>query len=326
MGVIGTIRKHSAIAVTVVGIAIVAFIIGDLRKNSRQEKFAKIDGDEVTYNYFNSVVNQREETLRMYGLKNYALKEVVWQEIVQDKVLGKEMDALGIQVGDKEMNDMFLGRFIPASLQQQLANPQTGAYDKEYVRMIISQFPQLPDTMEFKHRWLELEQSVRKERRQDKYFNMYMPQAVASQIALIDAKRVSVEVASLMYSQAKEESATLTDEDIKNYFNKHKKEVNADFFRGEIRELRDVVYAVFTAQPTQEDMAEIDGEVSEWWAKIPELEGDELKDFVNMHGVYDTMYYSSDLFVAPLDSVISGSHAGTLIEPTVVNGLTKNVP
>ena len=49
MGIIGNIRKHSWIAVLVVGIAIIAFIIGDLTKNRKQEAFAKLDGDEVTY-------------------------------------------------------------------------------------------------------------------------------------------------------------------------------------------------------------------------------------------------------------------------------------
>ena len=44
MGIIGNIRKHSWIAVLVVGIAIIAFIIGDLTKNRKQEAFAKLDG------------------------------------------------------------------------------------------------------------------------------------------------------------------------------------------------------------------------------------------------------------------------------------------
>jgi len=53
MGIIGNIRKHSWIAVLIVGIAIVCFIIGDLTKNRTQEAFAKFDGDEITIDYFN---------------------------------------------------------------------------------------------------------------------------------------------------------------------------------------------------------------------------------------------------------------------------------
>ena len=34
MGIIGSIRKHSWIAVAIVGIAIIAFILGDLTKNN----------------------------------------------------------------------------------------------------------------------------------------------------------------------------------------------------------------------------------------------------------------------------------------------------
>ena len=328
MGIIGSIRKHSGIAVTVVGVAIVAFIIGDLRKNNRQEQFGKIDGDEVTYNYYNSRVSQREETLKAYGMSNYGIKEQVWQEMIQESLLGKEMKNLGIEVGEKEMNDMFLGRFISRSLQQQFTNTQTGEYDREYVRYIISQFPKLPDTMEFKQRWLELEQAVRQERQQEKYLNliyggMYMPMAMAEKIAEINSTDYSVRVAAMLYSQAGENDVTVTDDDLKKYFESHKKELNATFFRTEDRQMRELMFVVFTAMPTQEDMAEIEGEVNEWWTKIQELDGVELADFVNMHGVYDTMYYNNEIFTDVLDSMIDGSHAGTLLPPTQVNRLTK---
>ena len=63
MGIIGSIRKHSWIAVLVVGVAIVAFIIGDIKKSRKQPTFAKFDGDEITYDYFTAPTVSR----RTYG-------------------------------------------------------------------------------------------------------------------------------------------------------------------------------------------------------------------------------------------------------------------
>lgn len=329
MGVIGNIRKHSWIAVLIVGIAIVAFIIGDLSKNNRgQETFGKVNGNEITYNYFNQRLTQREQMLKMYGYSNYSIKEAVWQDILQERLLGKEIATLGIMVGEKEMSDMFLGRFIPQSLQQQLSNPQTGMYDKEYVRAVINQFPQLPDTMEFKQQWLDLERAVREEREQNKYFAMiygglYMPKALAEKVAEIDADKYDVRVAGLLYSQAQTEPVNLTEEDYLRYFNAHKKEINAQFFRGDLREQREAVYAVFTSQPSQSDLEEINAEVNEWWNEIQQLDGVDLTDYINMHGFYDSTYVNADIFSAPLDSIVRNSRPGTLIEPVVVRSLTK---
>ncbi len=331
MGIIGSIRKHSWIAVLIVGLAIVAFIIGDLSQNNRQPTFAKIDGEVVTYESFNARVSEEEQNLLRYGYGSYAVKEMVWQELINEQLLGEEMSKLGIMVSDKEVNDMYTGRFIPRMLQQQFTNPQTGAYDRDYVISLIAQLPQLPDTMDFKQQWLKLEQMVRKERQQEKYISLlnggiYMPKAIAQQIADIDGQSKNVRVAGVLYSQAAGTEVQLGDADFKKYFDEHKKEINANFFGGTNQEVRNVAYTVFTAQPTAEDMATIQADVDEMWSKLQTLEGTELRDFVNMYGTYDTMFYSSSIFAAPLDSIIGHSHSGSFIEPVAVRAISNQVP
>lgn len=327
MGIIGSIRKNSWIAVLIVGIAIVCFIIGDLNKGSKQKAFAKIDGDEVTYDYFNSRVNILEEDNGMRGNASYAFKESVWQEIIQNRLLDKEMKALGIVVTDAEVSDMYIGRFIHPYLQQQFTNPQTGVYDRMGISNYVSQIEEMPDTMVAKVQWLRFQERVREDRQHSKYFvmlqtGMYMPNAIAAKIAEISSKQSDVRVAGMLYSQAATE-VELTDDDYQQYFNKHKKELNSAVFRMDNREQREVLYAVFTAQPSQSDMAEIQGEVNEWWEQMQEMDEDALIDFVNIHGGYDSMFVSNDIFSAPLDTVIKSSHSGSMIAPMVVNSLTK---
>lgn len=328
MAIIGTIRKHSWLAVALVGIAIIAFIIGDLQKNRKQPTFAKIDGEEITYDYFNSRVLQREEDYQMYGRSNYAFKENVWQEIIQEQLLGKEIEALGITVSDAEVSDMYVGRFIHQNLQQQFTNPQTGQYDRQFIGNYVRQLEEMPDTLQAKVQWLKFQEQLRTDRQRNKYFamvygGMYMPKTLAEKVAEISSKSSDVRVAALMYSQAGDLQVEVTEDDYKTYFENHKKELNRDMFRMDNREQREVAYAVFTAQPSQSDMQEIQTEVSEWWEQVQTLEGTDLTDFVNMHGGYDSTYVSSDIFAAPLDSVIKGSHAGALIQPMVVGSIVK---
>lgn len=327
MGIIGSIRKHSWIAVLIVGAAIIAFIIGDLNKGSKQKAFAKIDGDEVTYDYFNSRVTTLEEEQGIRGNASYAFKENVWQEIIQDRLLDKEMKALGIVVTDAEVSDMYIGRFIHPYLQQQFTNPQTGVYDRMGISNYVSQIDEMPDTSLAKVQWLRFQERIRDDRKRSKYFamlqtGMYMPNAIAAKIAEISSKQSDVRVASLLYSQAASD-VELTDADYQQYFNAHKKELNRDVFQMDNREQREVVYAVFTAQPSQSDMAEIQGEVNEWWEQMQTMDDPAIIDFANIHGGYDSIYVKSDIFSAPLDTVIKGSHAGSMISPMVVNSLTK---
>ncbi len=327
MGIIGNIRKHSWIAVLVVGVAIVAFIIGDLTKSRKQPTFAKFDGDEITYDYFNSRVRQREED---YQLQNstYGFKENVWQEIVQERLLDKEMKALGIEVSDAEVSDMYIGRFIHPSLQQQFTNPQTGQYDRQGISNYVRQLEEMPDTMTAKVQWLKYQEQVRLDRQRNKYFamiqnGMYMPTAIANKIAEMSAKKSDVRVAGMLYSQATDVQVDITDADYQKYFDTHKKELNNDMFRTDLREQREVAFAVFTAQPSQKDMMEIEQEVGEWWQEMQTMEEGSLIDFVNMHGGYDSMYVSSDIFAAPLDTVIKGSKAGAEIAPMVVPSILR---
>lgn len=326
MGIIGSIRKHSWLAVLLVGIAIVAFIIGDLSKNNKQKAFAKLDGEEITYEYFNARLNQSEKNSQGRNTNTYAFKEAVWQDIVTDRLLGKELVALGITVSDSEMTDMYVGRFIHRELLNQFRDAQTGAYNVEQVRNIALQIDNLPDTMEAKIQWIEYQERLRDDRRKEKYYvmltgGMYMPNAIAQKIAEISAKTSDVRVAALPYSQITD--VTLTDADYQQYFDAHRKELNKDFFGVDQKiEVRELVYAVFTATPSEEDMANINKEVGEWWNEMQTLQGTEFSDFVNMHGYYDTMFYSSDVFAAPLDTIIKGSAAGKLIDPQVVNRIS----
>ncbi len=329
MGIIGNIRKHSWIAVTIVGVAIVAFIIGDLTKNRSREAFVKLDGEEVTYDYFNSRVLQREQDYNMRGNSSYAFKESIWQEILQEHLLGKEMSALGVTVTDAEVSDMYVGRFIHPSLQQQFTNPQTGVYDRQGISNYVRQIESLPDTTEAKIQWLKFQEQIREDRQRTKYVvmlqnAMYMPKALAEKIAEMSSKQSDVRVAGMLYSQSADIQVDLTDADYQKFFDTHKKELNRDVFRMDNREQREVAFAVFTAQPSQNDMMEIQNEVNGWWNDMQAMDDNEVVDFVNMHGGYDSMFVSSDVFATPLDSVIGGSHAGTEIAPMIVQAMTKD--
>jgi len=140
----------------------------------------------------------------------------------------------------------------------------------------------------------------------------------------MSAKQSDVRVAGMLYSQNSDIQIDLTDADYQKYFDTHKKELNRDVFRMDNREQREAAYAVFTAQPSQNDIAEIESEVNSWWSEMQTMDEKGIIDFVNMHGGYDSMFVSSDVFATPLDSIIKASHSGADIAPIVVQAMTRD--
>ncbi|MEI7982876.1 MAG: SurA N-terminal domain-containing protein, partial [Bacteroidota bacterium] len=63
MAIIGKIRKHSGLAVIIVGVAIAAFVIGDFGKRRAKgtTDIGVINGESIPYSEFNKKVDQSME-------------------------------------------------------------------------------------------------------------------------------------------------------------------------------------------------------------------------------------------------------------------------
>ena len=174
MAIIGEIRKRSWIAVVIVGVAIVAFIISDLFKgNSKQPPLGVIDGKEVSYNRFNELFNQRETLLKKQQQSDQItteqsnqIRENVWNELIETQLTSQEYEQLGLQVSQREMNDMYMGDFIHPYLRQMFTDPSTGVYNPQIVAQWINNFDQLTPAQQ--EDWVSVEEYVKLSRQQEK--------------------------------------------------------------------------------------------------------------------------------------------------------------
>lgn len=324
MGIIGTIRKHSGIAVAVVGIAIVAFIIGDVFKNQRGvPDLAKINGSVVTYQHFNELCEEAETNYKMQQGVNqvpsdvsYQLRDQVWQNLLNENLIDDQFEKLGLTISTAEVSDMFLGQFIHPALRQQFTDPQTGQYQAAQVKNFIEHFDEMDTARQMQ--WMDLEKYVKNDRKQQKYSaliarGLYMPKTIAQQIADMGKTISNVNLVALPYQSVKDEEVTLTDKDYQEYYNKHKAEFR---LREEMRELEYVVYPI---APTQQDIAKIQQDVDSTWAEFQTLADDEIPFFVDAesdHG-YDSTYRSAREFASPMDSALMGAGEGSFISPRI---------
>ena len=235
MGIIGSIRKHSWVAVAIVGVAILAFILGDLTKNRGSiPDVGKVNSATMTNQRFNELIQEMEtnyrnqqQTTQVPAEVENQIREQVWQNFVEETLMEEQTEALGLKVTAAEMSDMYTGMFIHPYLRQMFTNPQTGQYDLKQVNYMIENYDQL-DT-NFRMQWREVEKYVRTDREQQKYNTLisagfYMPKAIAAKVAEYGKTYATARVVALPFQTVADEEVKVEDADYKNYYDKHKAE------------------------------------------------------------------------------------------------------
>ena len=324
MGIIGSIRKHSGWAVAIVGIAILAFILGDLTKNNGGiPDVGKVNGETMTSQRFNEMVAEMENNYKMQQQTTQVpaemeqqIREQVWQQFVDETLMEEQTAKLGLRVSPAEVNDMFTGTFIHPYVRQSFTDPQTGQFDVRYVNQFIENFDQLDTTRRMQ--WVELEKYVKTDREQQKYTTLinagfYMPKALAAKVAEYSNTVANVRAVALPFSSVTDEEAAIADADYQNYYNKHKAEFRVR------EELRDLEFIAFPVNPTPQDLADIQEQVNKTWAEFQTVPADEVAFFVNAESdrSYDSTYKRASEFKAPFDEQIAAAKEGDFLAPVL---------
>lgn len=324
MGIIGSIRKHSVWAVTFVGIAILAFILGDLTKNrGKIPDVGKVNKETMTSQRFNELVTDMEnnykmqqQTIQVPAEMEQQIREQVWQQFVDETLMEEQTSRLGLQVTVAELSDMYTGTFIHPYVRQSFTDPQTGQFDSRQVSYWIENFDQI-DTMR-RMQWVELEKYVRSDREQQKYNTLitsafYMPKALAGKVAEYGSKSSDVRVVALPFSMVSDDEVMLEDKDYKAYYEEH----HADFRVRE--EMRDLEFITFPVNPTPQDLADIEAQVYKVWDEFQTVENDELAFFVNAESdrSYDSSYVRASDLRAPFDELVANAKDGDMLAPVM---------
>src|ERR1700738_2229837 len=120
MSIIQTLRDKGLwvlsgfIALSLIGFLLMDAFVGRSRIfGSRSTVVGSINGEKIEFNDFQRQITNAEEQAKMRGYPmNEAIqqniKETVWKQMVEDALLGTDYAALGLDVSDKEVNDMLV--------------------------------------------------------------------------------------------------------------------------------------------------------------------------------------------------------------------------
>jgi peptidyl-prolyl cis-trans isomerase D len=305
MAAIGKIRQHYGILVIIIGLALLAFVLGDLMKSSgsrRATDLAVVNGEKISYQEFDAKVSQvvnYQKSLKGTLTRDdeFNIRTSVLNEMIQDIIMKKEYKALGITVSDDELMDMIVGEKPHTYIVRNFTNAQ-GEFDKEQLMYAINNFYNMP--VEFQEWWLNLENVISEERVSEKYQSLlancfYLPKKLADRYNDNKNLKRTAEVYAVRYNTIADSTVVLTEKDQKDYYNKYYKKYPTD-------EMRGIDYVVFEVKPSEADREDAKKYIEDLKDEFATVAN--LKDFVNLQSDTDAPFDSTWVMASTLPVVL----------------------
>lgn len=224
-------------------------------KGGDRVAFGKVNGEEITYQEYERVLQQQIETMRQQnGNKDIddatleQLKEQVWNSLVQQTLTKQEIDRLGIKVTDNEILDFIYNRpeQLPDAIKRNFID-STGVFNTDFYQQALGM-----KTKEATQFWTQVEQYMREVLLSEKIQTYITASVIVSEEDVLQKYKDENIKASFKYAFLDVNSVTdtnafqVSEDEMKTYFNEHKEE----FKQEEAVKFR---YVVFSDAPTIDD-------------------------------------------------------------------------
>ncbi len=327
MSVIQKIQdKYGKVMAVIIGLALVVFVImlafengGSLFRGDTTT-VGKVNGETIEYNSFVGMVEQQTQMLEQQrmGATGEMLaqqaNESAWNTEIARILLSQEAEKLGVEIGKKELNDLLFGSNPPQELQQAFTDPQTGIYDPAVAQQQIQSIRSKGSAEQKMSLNAFLEQVVF-QRLAEKYdallsnsinFPKWMFEKENAQGALIS----KVSFVREPYSGISDSTVKVSDSEIQNYIDKHKKDFKQT-------ESRSISYVAFNAEPSGSDSAAIVQSLEELKPAFDSATN--IKQFLMSQGVnnYYDGFISENRIMIPNKDAILGVGVGNIYGPYV---------
>lgn len=268
MATLEKIRKRSGLLIIIVGLALVVFILTDLLSSGNSllrgdaVNVGKINREAIDIMTFNSLIDERIEiyksqsgdvTLQNASRKDFA--DVIWDELIREKVWGKFMQKLGITVTAEEL---FQRIKSDPNIQQapvfrdQVTGVFSDALFQNYVQQLQDNQINDQESRERWRQWLNFEKAIREQTAQQKYIKavelaIYIPKAFGKMELYNNNQYFNVELVAKTFESIPDSLIVIKDSDLRNWYNKNKNEFKLE------EPIRSILYASFPVNPSAED-------------------------------------------------------------------------
>ena len=277
MAALGKIRSAGKFLIFIIGLGLFAFIAEEgfrsceYLRNDQRQQVGEVLGEKINVQEFQKLVDEYSEVIKMQqGQENLndeqlnRVKDMVWNSFVQNKIIAKEAQKLGLTVTDQEIANILAEGTNPMLMQTPFVNQQTGRFDVNALKKFLADYktqqnanPQLAkqyDTI-YKY-WTFIEKNLRQQLLAQKYQSLFahclISNKIEAKMAFNDQNQESqIQLASLPYSSINDSKVTITDADLKAKYDELKPR-----FRQYV-ESRDIKYVDIQVDASAKDKADL---------------------------------------------------------------------
>jgi peptidyl-prolyl cis-trans isomerase D len=302
MSIIQQIRERAAwLVFGVIALSLIGFIFMDARttrlfSGNKSSDVGSVNGKNIEIADFQRQITSAEEQAKMRGYPmNEAMqqnvKESVWRQMVEDALLTDDYAALGLDVSDKEVNDMLVGANAIPDVKRAFTDPKTGIFDNQAAAAQINQLRTLyksgpkrnADNQRYEAARSFFEESVPqiiKMRLREKYMALmanssYVPRWMIEKANADNSQIAKVSYVNTPYFTVSDSAVKISDGEIQDYISKHQ-----SLYKQE--ESRSIAYVTFDASASSKDTSRLKEQLSELAGQF--AKADDPQAFLNRVG------------------------------------------
>lgn len=242
MAALGKIRSKGLILICVIGFALFAFVAEEMFRScdstraERSQRLGEVMGEKINAQDYQKYVEEFVECMKMDGQQasDDQLREGAWDYYIQDKIITREAEKLGLAVTDQEINDIMTQGTNPLLVNIPIPdfhNQQTGRFDinaykqfmanYEQARMANPQLEQVYRYLLFKEK--QLRQSVLMQKYQTLLAACVLSNPAEAEFNFNAEKLESdVQLAYIDYRSIEDKDVKITDADLQKKYDETK--------------------------------------------------------------------------------------------------------
>ena len=277
MAAIGKIRSWGPLLVGAIALALFAFIAEEAVRscestsNEKRQRVGEVLGEKINVQDFQKLVDEYQEVIKMQqGTENLndqqlnQVKDMVWNQFVQSKIVENEAKELGLTVTDSELQNVLKEGTNPMLMQTPFVNQQTGRFDANALQKFLAEYktqqnanPQVARQYETIYRyWTFIEKTLRQQLLAQKFQSLLghslLSNPVEAKMAFAEENQESqILLATFPYSSIADDKVEVTDAELKAKYDEMKNRFH------QYVETRDVKYVDFEVEASATDRAEL---------------------------------------------------------------------
>lgn len=292
MAAIQTIRSKGKLLITIIGVALLAFITEEFfrateaQRNQNSGVIGIVNGEKFKSQEYSELLEAYKAYVSFTQGKtsftddeDASLKEQVWESYVSNKLIEAEAGELGLTVTDDELRNIMAEGTNGLLTQTPFVNRQTGRFDVTTLKNFLDEYKkmqsgssQIPEQYREQYEklhayWQFVERTLKESLLQQKYSTLLQASFTSNPVEgkmVFDATSASATLllAGIPYSTVNDKDVNVSDADLKAKYEELKESFKLD------APSKDIKYVAVAVKASPADKAELDKRMNGYASEV----------------------------------------------------------